>query len=353
MAAITKIYIKRDFDRRSANQGNPRGVLVFRTKIEGQSLVGTTQYEWLLEEEFKKLEEKGIVQALRFSFVTKNDAFIIEYPTDLKSQTVIDKLKYNFVQKLLKAKEFRLIEDVPTMQTCYTIEFTGRIALKKAARIRSISLLINQVNAMSKQERMNALFMYAPHLQPSKMTNSELYIALVDITTDPLTGMPKGELINSHQRIEAFTNDYYTNKEDSTFRVTINKSIEYGIVESRVGRYYIQSEFVGVEREDVYAYLKAHLDIYEGYVLPQIALKDPSGDEDDMLELESNKTVIIDESDISTYTIERLQEVALNMGIKAVKKYDKDTLLKKVKAIAEANRERDAEANSKVAVLQN
>ena len=339
--AIQKVIIKRDPDKAAGNQGNPRGTLLLRGAIDGVEMWATTDWEFMEKAKFLKEEERGLKTAFRKSFINRDDQFIIEYNDD--KIEVIDKLKFNFVNKLIKLPDVRTVDQLPAHDKFWVVEFVGEVSLKKAQHIKSIGTVINMVNSMSYIQRKNICFFYEPNLQPHKLKNSQLYTKLLDFTINKDTNQPRGVLISSKKRIESVINDYYNNSKDNSFRTDVNKAISFGVIELSAGKgYYVDKQFIGIDNESVYAYLKTDINMYENYILPQLAIKDTTNDDDDdFVNVETEKRQAVDLTDYTTYGDDQLRDIAKGMGITRALNMQRPRLLKEIADVIAENKKKN------------
>lgn len=339
--AIQRVIIKRDPDKAGGNQGNPRGTLLLRGAIDGVEMWATTDWEFMEKAKFLKEEEKGLKTAFRKTFINKDDQFVIEYNDD--KIEVMDKLKFNFVNKLIKLPDVRTVDQLPAHNKFWVVEFVGEVALKKAQHIKSIGTVINMVNTMNYIQRKNICFFYEPNAQPHKLKNSQLYTKLLDFTINKDTNQPRGVLISSKKRIESVINDYYGNTKDNAFRTDINKAIAYGIIDLAPGKgFYVSQQFIGIDNESVYAYLKTDINMYENYVLPQLAARDVTNDEDDdFSNVETEKRQAVDMTDYNSYGDDQLRALAKEIGITRALNMQRPRLLAEIAEVVKKNKKQN------------
>lgn len=343
--AIQKVIIRRDPDKAGGNMGNPRGTLLLRGAIDGVEMWATTDWEFMEKAKFLKEEEKGLKTAFRKTFINPSDSFIIEYNDD--KIELLDKQKFNFVNKLIKLPDVRTVDGNPSHNKFWVVEFVGEVALKQAQHIKSIGTIINMVNTMNYVQRKNICFFYEPNTQPHKLKNSQLYTKLLDFKINKDTNQPRGILISSKKRIESVINDYYGNTKDNAFRTDVNKAIAYGIIDLAPGKgFYVDKQFIGIDNESVYAYLKTDINMYENYILPQLAVRDVTNDDDDdFTNVETEKRQAVDFTDYTTYSDEQLRNLAKGMGISRALTMQRPRLLEEISKIVDRNKKQNEEAH--------
>jgi len=325
---VQKVIIKRATMKGDGAEGNPKGYFLGTFKVDGMMKVFTSDYEVLTAEEFARQKESKGKQMLTKTFRNIADSLVITY--DDESTDHIHKQKLNFCKELIKHPEMRHFDDPKSRSKYWTVEYGNEVSVRKAAKLSDIIKVLNILTTMSYRDRVNICFYFAPELRPDTRLNSELFSLLGDTKTDGDNGRPVGILLNSDERIKAVFN-YFKNGEESQFRTTVMKALEFGVIQYEGRGYYLNSEFIGADKESVYQYLKKMPNIFDRYVLPAVAAKDNLL-EDDLKQVEM-VSYELSQTDYGYKSLEELRAIAKNMKIPyAHVLQDKDKIIAKIEA---------------------
>lgn len=326
---IQKVIIKRATMKGDGSEGNPKGLFYGRFKINGIEKTFTEDFEVMNTDDFEKAKERG-KRMLFHKFERFGDNITITYDDDIEKQ--IDKQKKNFCTELLKMPEMRDIDSPPSHKCYWVVESGNEVSVRRASKIMKTVKILNILIGMSYKERINICFYFAPHLEPNKKNNSELFTILGDLKTDA-KGIHNGLLIQDEARMDAVLNVYYKNTEESQFRTTIYKAIEWGIINLETKGYYINAEYIGGDKEAVVVYMKNNPQIFENFVLPKVAQKDIVIQGDDMEKVNAAKFELRHNVDRESKPLEDLRAEAKELGIKNTSNsWDKGKLIEKIKA---------------------
>jgi len=310
--------------------GNPKGFFQGRFKIDGVERTFTDDYRVLTTEEFEKEQVKFGRKIFFKKFSQIGDAIILSYNDDMIEP--MDRQKKNFITELIKCPEMRMVDDEPNATKFWICSLGNEVSVRKASKLMKTIKILNILMGMSYKERINVAFFFAPERQPDKMNNSELFIMLGDIKPDH-SGNPSGVLINSELRMNAVFETYYKDTEDSQFRTTIHKALEWSIIKHEPKGYYLNDEYIGGDREQVYVFLKNHPDVFEKFVLPKVAQRDSTLAEDDMVKVNAVKYEMKYNVDREAKTLDdlRLEAKALQIP-RAMNYWDRAKLIGLIEA---------------------
>ncbi len=301
-----------------ASEGNPMGFFQGRFKIDGIEKTFTTDYEVMTTEEFKKAEIKYGKKIFFKKVRQYGEAITIEY--DDAFPTLLDKQKKNFCTELVKMPEMRTLDSPPSGTAHWTVEFGNEVTVRKASKLIKVIKILNILQGMKHRAMVNICFYFAPELRPDKRHPSELFTLLGDIRPDE-TGKPMGVLINSDYRMDAVLETYYKDTEESEFRTTVLKALEWNVIKSTPQGFYINDEFIGGDKEGVYVFLKNHPQIFNNFVLPAVSKQDALLMEDDLDKVKEIKWEIVNNVDRASKDIEDLRAEAYTLGIPRAKNY--------------------------------
>lgn len=336
---VQKFIIKRATMKGDGSEGNPKGFFYGRFKINGIEKTFTEDYEIMNTDDFEKVKDKGKRIMIK-RFERLGDNLTIAYNDELA--THLDKQKKNFCTELLKMPEMREVDSPPGHQYYWVVESGNEVTVRKASKLMKTIKILNILVGMSYKERINICFYFAPHLQPNKINNSELFTILGETKTDA-KGVPFGILIQDERRMDAVLESYYKDSADSQFRTTINKAIEWEIIRYESKGYYLNAEYIGSDKENVYVFLKNNPEIFENYVLPAVAQRDIIVQDDDMVKVNATKFEIKHNVDRESKDVEDLRAELKGFGVKGTAMmYDKAKIIQRIKEKIEEAKEQNA-----------
>lgn len=332
---LQKVIIRRATMKGDGAEGNPRGYFQGKFKINGIEKVFTTDYKVLTVDEFEKDKARYGTSIFFKKFMKMGDNVTIVYDDDFP--TPMDAQKKNFCTELVKMPEMRTLDEDTNPMKYWTVEFGNEVSVRKASKLVKIIKILNILSGMSHRDMANICWYFAPHYRPDKMLPSDLFLALGDIRSEK-GGNPDGVLICNDQRMDAVLDVYYKNAEESQFRTTIFKALEWSIIKSTPKGFYLNDEYIGNDKELVYTWLKNHPQIFQNAVLPLVAQRDVLTMEDDMKKVNAVKYEVKHNVDRANKSIEDLRAEAKTLGIKGAHlAHDKAKIIGKIEAaIAEA-----------------
>lgn len=200
-------------------------------------------------------------------------------PTDRVKQLMFDKsnktITLTFDNKDIDV--YRALMDCPyldhpdnktTMPRLFTVVDYDKAVVNEVSVLKKKLTVMNKVNSMSEREMRDVLFFMGEN--PVNMTDSEMLVKLI--------GLDKGVLMNGMQPNGVQNYDYFIEKFDDTtdaqMSVMLRKAVHFSIIETKGGHYYLGSQLIGANFEDLIIYFRQNEQMYNSFVARQVQQKD-------------------------------------------------------------------------------